>query len=91
MAENQAQASDQQFAIHRVYVKDLSFEAPSAPKIFEKEWKPEMHLDINTNSNALENDVHEVVLKLTVTVKSEEKTAFLVEIQQAGLFAIKGF
>ncbi len=89
MAETEA--VEQQFAIQRLYVKDLSFEAPSVPQIFQQDWKPELHLDINTNSTTLEKGVYEVVLVLTVTVKSDAKTAFLVEVKQAGIFSIVGF
>lgn len=87
----QQQEAEQKFAIQRIYMKDLSFEAPNAPAQFKSEWKPEMHLDINTNTKVLEEDVHDVVLTLTVTVKSQGKTAFLIEIKQGGIFALKGF
>ncbi len=82
---------EQQFAIQRIYTKDLSYEAPSVPKVFSSEWKPELNLDINTKTNALEGDMHEVVLSLTVTVKNQNENAFLVEVHQAGIFQIKGF
>lgn len=84
------QAQEAQFAIQRVYVKDLSFEAPDSPNTFQKEWKPEMSLDINTDTNKLENEVFEVTLTLTVTVKNEGKVAFLTEVKQAGIFTIQG-
>lgn len=86
-----SQQSQQQFFIQRFYVKDLSFEAPNTPEAFTKEWKPELNLDINTQSFALQDDNHEVVLFLTVTVKNKGKLAFLVEVKQAGIFTIKGF
>lgn len=79
------------FVIQRIYVKDASFEAPHAPQIFKEEWKPEVNVDLQTKTNNLEEGIHEVVLHLTVTVKMGEKTAFLVETQQAGIFTIKGF
>lgn len=79
------------FVIQRIYVKDASFEAPHAPQIFKEEWKPEVNVDLQTKTNSLEEGIHEVVLHLTVTVKMGEKTAFLVETQQAGIFTIKGF
>lgn len=90
MAEKQEDAQ-QQFAIQRIYVKDASFEAPSTPGIFKEEWKPEMHLDIHTNSEKVQDDVHEVVLSLTVTVKNGEETAFIAEVKQAGIFTVNGF
>ena len=89
MAEQQD--NQQQFAIQRVYVKDLSFESPESPMIFTEDWKPEMNLDINTSSNLVVDDNYEVVLKLLVTVKSGDKTAFIGEVKQAGIFTIQGF
>lgn len=86
------QTDEQQFAIQRIYVKDLSFESPISPNIFSSnEWKPEMNLDINTQSAVIEGDTHEVILTLTVTVKSEDKVAFIVEVKEAGLFTISHF
>ena len=78
-----------QFAIQRIYTKDISFEAPNAPEIFKKEWKPEVKLDLDTRSNKLEDGVYEVILSLTVTTKVGEETAFLCEVQQAGIFSAK--
>lgn len=77
-----------QFAIQRVYVKDISFETPNSPEIFQVEWTPEIHLDIDTRSNKLANDTYEVVLALTVTAKMGEKVGFLAEVSQAGIFTI---
>lgn len=90
-APNQAANDEQQFVIQRVYVKDLSFEAPAAPMIFNEDWKPQMTLDLNTSSEVVDGDVHEVVLTVTVTVKNEDKTAFVAEAKQAGIFTIQGF
>lgn len=83
--------SEQQFAIQRVFVKDLSFESPESPMIFTQDWKPEMGLDINTASNKVVDDNYEVILTLTVSVKSGGKTAFIVEVKQAGIFTVVGF
>ena len=79
-----------QFSLQRIYVRDLSFEAPKSPEIFRQEWRPAVELDINTRNRSLEGDFHEVVLALTVTVKVGEETAFVAEVQQAGIFLIKG-
>lgn len=89
--EVQNNAADQQapqFAIQRIYTKDISFECPNAPDVFKKEWKPEVKLDLDTSSKKLDENVYEVVLKLTVTTKLGEETAFLAEIHQAGIFTI---
>ena len=88
--ENKAQETQPEFVIQRLYVKDLSFEAPNTPHIFRTEWKPEVNLDIHTNSDALDDETHEIVLGLTVTVKVGEEVAFIIEVKQAGIFTIKG-
>lgn len=79
------------FTIQRIYVKDISFETPNAPAIFKEEWKPEVNVDLQTKTDTLEDSTYEVILHLTVTVKMAEKTAFLVEVHQAGIFTLKGF
>ncbi|MBB71212.1 MAG: protein-export chaperone SecB [Legionellales bacterium] len=90
-AAKEAAGGEQQFAIQRIYIKDLSFESPSAPQSFRDEWEPNVELELNTQSVNLAEDIHEVTLKLLVTVKNQEKTGFLVEIQQAGIFSISNF
>lgn len=89
---NQASTSQEtQVIIQRIYVADLSFESPQVPHIFQQEWKPEIHLDIHTSSTPVQQDMHHVVLALTVTVTSNQQTAFLIEAKQAGIFTIQGF
>ncbi|WP_095108839.1 protein-export chaperone SecB [Pseudomonas sp. Irchel 3E20] len=80
-----------QFSLQRIYVRDLSFEAPKSPAIFRQAWEPSVGLDLNTRQKALEGDFHEVVLTLSVTVKNgeNEEVAFIAEVQQAGIFLIK--
>ncbi|MDA6067582.1 protein-export chaperone SecB [Idiomarina abyssalis] len=85
-AENQQQQP--QFAIQRIYAKDISFETPSSPAIFRKEWKPELKLDLNVKHEKIEDGVYEVVLTLTATNKVEDDVAFLCEVHQAGIFTI---
>lgn len=87
-ANNQAKTG--QFGIQRVYLKDTSFESPNAPDIFRSQWKPQINLDLNTRSEKLADDLFEVVLTLTVTAKNDDKTAFLAEVHQAGIFKIEG-
>ena len=79
-----------QFSLQRIYVRDLSFEAPKSPAIFRQQWEPSVGLDLNTRQKPLEGDFHEVVLTLSVTVKTGEEIAFIAEVQQAGIFLIKG-
>jgi len=88
--EQQGDAPQQQFVTQRIYVKDLSFESPQAPDGFKKTWKPAMSVDLNTKSNKIDDNNIEVVLTVTITAKQDEETAFLVEVQQAGIFFIKG-
>lgn len=90
MSEQQNQQGGQ-FALQRIYVKDLSFEAPNAPQVFLGEWKPDVNVDISTQTRRLEDGKnYEVVLGLTVTVKNGGSTAFLVEVKQAGIFLVDG-
>ncbi|WP_058528397.1 protein-export chaperone SecB [Legionella londiniensis] len=95
MAEEQEQKQNNQapeahFMIQRIYVKDLSFETTNAPAIFQQRWEPELSLDVNTQHALLEENVYEVVLSITATVKNQKNTAFLVEVHQAGIFTIQG-
>jgi preprotein translocase subunit SecB len=90
MAEVAPQEANQNFAIQRIFLKDVSFETPNSPEIFQTEWTPDVKLDLDTQSRELGENVYEVVLRLTVTVKNgdteNEKTAFLCEVQQGGIF-----
>ena len=90
MSEN-AQQGEQQFVIQRVYVKDISFETTKSPAIFTQKWEPEVGVELNTNVDGISEGVYEVVISLTVTAKLKEETAYLVEVQQAGIFTVKGF
>ncbi len=81
---------EQQFSIQRLFIKDISFETPAGSEMFKAQWKPQIHLDVNTRNEKLEDDIFEVVLTLTITAKQDDKTAFLVEVQQAGIFLAKG-
>ncbi len=89
MSEEQTQ---QQFAIQKIYLKDVSFESPNAPTVFtEGEFQPEINVQINTEAKTVSDDLHEVTLTVTVTAKQGDKTAFLAEVKQAGLFQMAGF
>ncbi|MBD3657390.1 MULTISPECIES: protein-export chaperone SecB [Marinobacter] len=96
MAENQQAAAGSenpnqpQFHLQRIYLKDLSFESPNAPVVFQEQWKPQVNLDLNTSHTKISDNQYEVVLSLTVTCKLGEKVAYLVEIQQAGVFLVQG-
>jgi len=90
--ENKAQAGDgPHFGIVRVYLKDVSFETPNSPEVFRQDFKPDVNLQLNTSVNKLEDSLYEVVLNVTVTSKQGDKTGFLAEVQQAGIFELKGY
>jgi preprotein translocase subunit SecB len=94
MAENQpnGQASNQaQLSVQKIYIKDASFEAPNAPHVFQDQTQPQIQLSLGQAANALAADVYELVLTVTVTCKLGEKTAYLAEVQQAGIFGVAGF
>lgn len=84
-------SAQEQFGIQNIYVKDISFETPNSPKIFMEQWKPTLSVEMTNDINKLEENIHEVVLKITATVKVGEKTAFLIELSQAGIFTLVGF
>jgi len=95
MSENNAATESQEvrFDIRTIYIKDVSFESPKSPAIFTNPtFEPEIDVQMNVIHEALseENGFYEVVLKLTVTAKDKEETAFLCEVEQAGVFMIQG-
>ncbi|OOF67917.1 protein-export chaperone SecB [Rodentibacter caecimuris] len=78
--------------IQRIYVKDISFEAPNLPHIFHQEWKPQLGFELNTESVKLEEDLYEVTLNISVetTLEDSGDVAFICEVKQAGVFTISG-
>jgi len=80
-----------QFGIQKIYIKDLSFETPNSPQIFQEQFNPSVSMDVSNSATALTDKLFEVVLSVTVTVKSGDKTVYLVEAQQAGIFHVEGF
>lgn len=88
------QASQPQLMLQKIYVKDVSFEAPNAPQIFqeiEEKDQPQVQLNLGQKATDLGNDMYEVVLSLTLTCTVGQRTAYLAEVEQAGLFGIAGF
>lgn len=79
------------FTIERVYLKDMSLEMPHAPQIFLGKEAPTVDVRIHNEGRPLENGVFEVVLTATITAKLQDKTAFLLEVAQAGIFQIRNF
>ncbi|SBS26795.1 Protein-export protein SecB [Marinomonas spartinae] len=94
MAENTAATETEeqgpQLSMQRVFLKDISFESPRSPMVFQEEWNPEVGLELNTRSRQVGESVYEVVLDLTVNVKNSDEPAYLVQVQQGGLFVISG-
>ncbi len=80
-----------QFEIQKLYLKDVSFETPNSPQVFTGEWKPDTNVELSTEAQKLDENVHEVVLTITVTARVDEKIAYLVETKQAGVFTLTGF
>ena len=75
----------------KIYIKDASFESPGSPDIFTHEWKPNLEVEIDSQTRQIADDTYDVVMKVTAKAKVEGSTAFLAEVQQAGIFLLKGF
>lgn len=90
MADTQ-NTSEKQFAIQKIYTKDLSFETPNSPSIFMDKWEPQVEFNLGTRVESLENFLYDIVLTVTITVKIGGITAYLVEVNQAGIFLIAHF
>ena len=92
MADEKATEADKRISITKIYQKDFSFESPQSPDVFRSgDWKPQTNLNLRSSHNDVEGDIHEVVLTVTVEAKEEDKSLFLVELAQAGLFEIAGY
>lgn len=89
--DNNAAAEQQAagFSIEKIYVKDASLEIPNAPQIFTDRTQPQISIELGNFAQMLEDGVFEVAIKVTVTSKIEDKTVFLVEVTQAGIFQIR--
>jgi len=83
--------TQERFAIQKIYTKDVSLETPNSPQIFKEQWKPNVEFEMSTQTNVVGDNVYENVLRLTVTAKIEDKTAFLIEVHQAGIFTLMNF
>src|SRR5262249_47936108 len=79
-----------QFALQRIYLKDVSFESPASPLVFTQPWQPQARIEVGTQATRLSDDRYEIVITLTLTAEQDSKTVLLIEIQQAGLFLIAG-
>lgn len=84
-------APERQFGIQRIYIKDLSFESPNAPQVFQGEWQPNVSVNLQTQVDELGEGHYEVVLTVNVDAKQDDTTAYMVEVQQAAIFLASGF
>jgi preprotein translocase subunit SecB len=84
--------AEKRLSIGKIYLKDFSFESPQAPEVFRQDgWQPKTDLNLRSSHTAVSDDHHEIVLTVTVEAKADDKTFFLLELQQAGLFEIAGY
>jgi preprotein translocase subunit SecB len=90
-AANGAAQAGPTLTVQKLYVKDASFEIPNAPMIFQEQTQPQITLNLAQRVNNFADGLYEVVLTVTVTCKVGEKTAYLAEVQQAGVFGLNGF
>jgi len=90
-AAQQGEAQQAQFQIQKLYTKDVSFEIPNAPQIFQEAGQADVKMSLGQRVEDLADDVKEVVLTVTVTATVDEKTAYLAEVAQAGIFTMSGF
>ena len=84
------QAAGPQVAIQKIFAKDISFESPNAPELFNEQYQPEIKINMVSKSRAMDNGLYEVIIQLNVTAASAEKTAFIIEIEYGGIFQIQG-
>jgi len=89
MSDQEQQQPVPVFNIEKIYIKDLSVEVPNAPAIFLEREAPQIDLQIHTSSEQVQDGIYQTVIALTINAKIQDKTAFLVEMQQAGIFRIE--
>lgn len=80
-----------QFSVEKIYVKDVSFEVPNAPQVFNDPTQPQLQMNLNQRVQRVGDNAYEVVLGITLTCTVSDKTAYLAEVQQAGIFGLAGF
>ena len=84
-------ATGAQFIVQKIYLKNMSFEVPNAPMVFQEQAMPQLQLNLNQKVARFDENVYEVVLSITLTCTIDEKTAYLAEVDQAGVFGLTGF
>jgi preprotein translocase subunit SecB len=84
------QAAQPAFRIEKLYVKDLSLEVPNAPQVFVQADSPQLEIQVRNEGAQFADGLYEVVVTVTVTARAGEKTCFLAEVAQAGIFTVRG-
>ena len=79
------------FTVEKIYAKDVSFEVPGAPAVFNEQAQPQLQMNLNQSVQRLNENAFEVVLGITLTCNAEDKPMYLVEVKQAGVFGLAGF
>ena len=82
-------ATQPKIQLQKVYIKDSSYESPNSPQVFTQEWNPKVSLNLNSTSNKIADNTHEIVLSVAVEAKMGDNLAFLIELEQAGIFSIE--
>ena len=92
MAEEKQAEGGKRISVAKIYIKDFSFESPQSPAVFKADkWSPQTNLNLRSSHSEVGDGLHEVVLTITVDAKEDDKTVFLVEIHQAGMFELEGY
>ncbi|GHA81683.1 protein-export chaperone SecB [Cognatilysobacter bugurensis] len=79
------------FTVEKLYLKDVSFEVPGAPAVFNESAQPQLQMNLNQSVQRLNDNAYEVVLGITLTCTANDKSLYLVEVKQAGVFGLTGF
>ena len=88
--QEKTEQTEQPIVLQAIYLKDFSFESPNSPGVFNAKWAPQIDLQLSHKHLVVQEDFYETVLHLEINCKQDEKHAFVIEIQQAGLFQIRG-
>ncbi|BBN60492.1 protein-export chaperone SecB [Hydrogenovibrio marinus] len=91
MSENNQTEVQQHFQIQKIYTKNISFESPKTPEVFLHEFQPKLDVDLNVETDVLEEGAYHVLIRVTATTMIDDATAFLCEVEQAGIFTLEGF
>ena len=86
-----SEATGPAFTVEKIYVKDVSFEVPGAPAVFNEQVQPQLQMNLNQSVQRLNDNAYEVVLGITLTCNAGDKPMYLVEVKQAGVFGLAGF